>query len=59
MANEVNRLLSSVVQWVHTQPCLEAVALVGSHARHAARTESDIDLVLHVQDREPYLQELG
>lgn len=59
MVNEVNRLLGSGVQWAHTQPCLEAVALVESRARHAARTGSDIDLVLLVQNREPYLQELG
>ena len=42
----VSVLLDRVIAWAARQPTISGVALVGSHARGAARVDSDIDLVL-------------
>jgi predicted nucleotidyltransferase len=42
--------LQVVLAWATAQPKIRAVALVGSHARGTARTDSDIDLVLLATD---------
>jgi len=42
----VSALLDRVVAWAARQSSISGVALVGSHARGAARADSDIDLVL-------------
>jgi predicted nucleotidyltransferase len=44
--SSVSRLLDAVIDWVSAQPDACGLALVGSHARHAARPDSDIDLVI-------------
>ena len=41
-------ILQIIVDWAKKQPTIQAVAVVGSHARGTARAESDIDLVLLV-----------
>lgn len=46
----VCRLLTSVAEWAADQSDVRAVALVGSHARGTARADSDVDLVLVVND---------
>lgn len=46
----VCRLLTSVAEWAADQTDVRAVALVGSHARGTARSASDVDLVLVVDD---------
>ena len=42
----VGAFLQHVTAWAIHQPSIIGVALVGSHARGAARPDSDIDLVL-------------
>ncbi len=43
---QAERILQIIVDWAKKQPTIQAVAVVGSHARGTARAESDIDLVL-------------
>jgi streptomycin adenylyltransferase len=43
---QAERILQILVDWAKAQPTIQAVAIVGSHARGAARADSDIDLVL-------------
>lgn len=42
----VDDLLARVVSWAQATPDVRAVGLVGSYARGAQRTDSDIDLVV-------------
>ena len=44
-----------VVRWAAARPDVRAVALAGSRARGTARPESDVDLVLLVDDPRAYL----
>lgn len=41
-----SEFLKRFSRWVSTQPSVLACALVGSHARNSARTDSDIDLII-------------
>jgi hypothetical protein len=45
----IEHIIRIVLAWATAQPKIRAVALVGSHARGAARQDSDIDLVLLVR----------
>ena len=54
-ADMVESFLKAVSIWASAQPDILAVALVGSHARGGARADSDIDLVLLVEDPAAYL----
>ena len=49
------RFLTSFAAWAAAQAGIQAVALVGSHARGAARPASDIDLVILADDPRAYL----
>jgi uncharacterized protein len=40
------RVIETIVDWAKKQPTIQAVAVVGSHARGTARAGSDIDFVL-------------
>ena len=42
----VEDVLTRVVRWAETRSDIRAVALVGSYARRAERTDSDIDLAI-------------
>lgn len=46
----ISRLLTSVAEWAASQSDVRAVALVGSHARGTAGSDSDVDLVVVVDD---------
>jgi len=46
----IEHIIRTILAWASAQPKIRAVALVGSHARAAARQDSDIDLVLLVVD---------
>lgn len=43
-------VLTLVTRWASAREDVEAVALVGSHARGAARPDSDVDVMLLVSD---------
>lgn len=43
-------LLAQIIAWGRADASLRALALVGSHARGAARPDSDVDLVCLVRD---------
>jgi predicted nucleotidyltransferase len=53
----VSDMLDRVRDWAAHQPTIAAVALVGSHARGAARPDSDIDLVLLCEEPHAFLAE--
>lgn len=42
----IDNLLRKVLEWAVDRPNIHAIALVGSHARGAARPDSDVDLIL-------------
>ena len=53
----VARFLDRFTEWAIAQPPIEAAALVGSHARGTATADSDLDLVILVQEPEQFLKE--
>ncbi len=53
--NRVEDFLWQVRTWAKQQPDIEAVLLVGSYARGAARADSDVDLVILTTAPERYL----
>lgn len=48
------RLLEDIVSALAEVPCLEAVALGGSHARGMASPSSDLDIGLYYRERAPF-----
>ena len=50
------RLLDRVVEWGAHEPAVIAIGLAGSHARGTATPNSDIDLVLLVDDVSEWLR---
>jgi uncharacterized protein len=54
-AQVVSDFLDRVTDWAAHQPTIAAVALVGSHARGAARSDSDIDVVLLCEEPHAFL----
>lgn len=53
----VSQLLEAIAVWAATEPELLAVGLVGSHARGAARPDSDVDLVVIAREPRRYLDD--
>ena len=51
----VGQLFHRIAEWAATRPDIQALGLVGSHARGTARPDSDVDLVLIVDDPRRYL----
>lgn len=51
----VNQFLANITQWVAVRSDIQALALVGSHARGTASESSDIDLVLITSRPNEYL----
>jgi len=54
----IRDFLDAFVPWASAQEDIQAVALVGSYARDAAREDSDIDLVLLTDRPQKYLEDL-
>jgi hypothetical protein len=48
------RLLTTIRAWVKSEPKLRGLALVGSYARGEAGKDSDIDLIVLVDDPQNY-----
>lgn len=44
--NNADKFIDEMTQWAATHPEIQAVALVGSHARGTAGKDSDIDLII-------------
>ena len=53
----VEDVLTRVVRWAETRSDIRAVALVGSYARRAERTDSDIDLAILTSSPDRYTRE--
>jgi predicted nucleotidyltransferase len=53
--HQANEFIKQFSHWVSTQADILSVALVGSHARNAAMDDSDVDLVIIVDDPPKYL----
>jgi predicted nucleotidyltransferase len=56
MHNSIGPFLNVLKMWAVKQPDIIAVAIVGSHARGMARPDSDIDVIVIVDDPAPYLE---
>jgi hypothetical protein len=57
--SDITLFLSNLVTWARRQPGVGAVALVGSHARGTARPDSDIDILLLLDDPQVFLADTG
>jgi len=57
-AEHIRNFLDTFVPWASAQEDIQAIALVGSYARGAARDDSDIDLVLLTDEPQKYLEDL-
>lgn len=51
---EVREIIERVTRWAARRPDVVGLLLVGSYARHAARPDSDLDLVLLTTDLARY-----
>jgi predicted nucleotidyltransferase len=58
MKSEVKDFLLGLVDWARERDELFALALVGSQARGEAKPDSDIDILLLLNDPSEYLQNL-
>ena len=56
---EANQFLNEVTQWASTRADIQALALVGSYARGAAKATSDVDLVVIARKPKRYLHNLN
>ena len=55
--DNIRDFLEAFVAWASTQPDVQAIALIGSYARGAARNDSDIDLVVLTDQPQQYLRD--
>jgi predicted nucleotidyltransferase len=53
----IRDFLDTFVPWASSRPDVQAIALVGSYARGAARDDSDIDLVILTHQPSKYLDD--
>ena len=57
--DHIRDFLDAFVSWASDQSDVQAIALVGSYARGAARDDSDIDLVILTDQPKKYLDSIG
>ena len=57
LPENVSAFLEALILWARSQPDIEGVALVGSHARDVATEGSDVDLVILTSDAGRYLRD--
>ena len=55
---DIRDFLDPCVAWFSEQPDVQAIALVGSYARGAAKDDSDIDLVVLTERPQTYLDDV-
>ncbi len=55
---DIRDFINIFVEWASAQPDVQAIALVGSYARGAARVDSDVDLVILTDQPQKYLEEI-
>ncbi len=55
-SEQVQDFLKAFVHWASARSDVQAIALVGSHARKAAKEDSDIDLVILTDQPVTYLE---
>jgi predicted nucleotidyltransferase len=53
----ISAFIEELSNWARSQPDIEAVALVGSYARNAAKADSDVDLVILTPVANRYLRD--
>lgn len=58
-SKEPEKYIREVTEWVSSCGTILALALVGSHARHKPRSDSDIDFVLICEDTSHLLDNLA
>ena len=56
-AFDIAALLDAVARWAAADPRIAAVLLVGSHARGAARADSDVDLVVLCDEPDAFVSD--
>ena len=56
---EARSLTNAVADWVRSSPDLRALAMAGSWSRHAARSDSDLDLCILAERPEQYRSDQG
>ena len=54
MTDRISAILAVIMKWAKAQSEIRGLALVGSHARNAARPDSDIDLIVLAEDPESF-----
>ncbi len=54
---DIRDFINIFVEWASAQPDVQAIALVGSYARGAARVDSDVDLVILTDQPQKYLED--
>jgi len=57
--SDITPFLSDLVTWAGRQPGVGALALLGSHARGTAGPDSDIDILLLLDDPPAFLADTG
>lgn len=53
---KIERFLDTVTQWARQRPDVDALVLVGSYARGAGTSSSDVDLILLTDQPDNYLK---
>ncbi|MFK0294065.1 aminoglycoside 6-adenylyltransferase [Streptomyces sp. NPDC090442] len=56
-AAEMREIADRITRWATGRPDIVGLLLVGSHARNAARADSDVDIVLLTTDRSRYVED--
>ena len=57
MNSVVDWLTEPLIRWANQREDVAGLLLVGSHARGSARPDSDIDILLLVDEPEPYVSD--
>lgn len=55
----LREFLNAFVDWASARPDVQAIALVGSYARDAAKDDSDVDFVILTEQPQAYLEDIG